>query len=167
MVVIPTVMHTGSLFVTDNIFRDFKKYKPNETPEEDSIVFWHVQHFPVSEFAKHINGRNIVIPLRRLERIIVSWERRGKPLRHLDQSLDILMEFDQYEPYYLPIDHEDRDRYFEEMKNGLGLDLKTDWKYYNLQHFSHNATYEDITDKKRADRLIEKHSPFFNRFYSI
>ena len=109
---------------------------------------------------------NLIIPLRRLDRVIVSWERRGMELDWLHRLFAELIEkYDHQSPYYLPIDSDTRDDYLKALNKGMGTDFKTDWPVVGSDKNSSQSEYNDIINKEYANILIKEFEGFFNRFY--
>ena len=73
-------------------------------------------------------------------------------------------QLDKYNPYYLPVDHKDRDLYLQRINEGLGLNLKTDWPMTNSKH--NTLKPEDLgEDQEQVDRLCENIKPFLSKIY--
>ena len=151
MIAIISVRHSGTRFVRDELL---KKQCLNAHVGEKQIY--------LDVLLPYFN--NLIIPLRRPERIIVSWERRGMELDGLSDCLSILMAYDRYDPMYFPIDAPDRQGYLDKINQRLGLELKTDWPVISDKHSS-EATWDDVTDKVMGASIIDDFAPFFNRFY--
>ena len=110
---------------------------------------------------------NLIIPLRRLDRVIVSWERRGMELDWLGRLFGELIEkYDHRNPYYLPIDSDNRDNYLNKINEGMGTNFETDWPVIASDKGSSNSEYNDIINKEYANILINEYEWFFNRFYA-
>ncbi len=105
MIAIGSVRHTGTRFT-----RELLKV-PN-------------YHFGEKNLER-INGFTVITPLRRLDRIMVSWARRDMGLADLHQALDIMVGFES--DYYLPIDSDRRDDYLATINTELDEDFQTDW----------------------------------------
>lgn len=146
MICIPTVQHSGSLFVVDHLFGGRK-----------NVVFRHFGQPAFEQIYEHINGRNCIIPLRRLKDIAYSWSGRQKDPAHLDRDIGLMIEFAQeYNPYFLPIDHDDRDIYLSEINKAFGLNLETDWPVINKQQHRHCG--DDFS-------IVDRHQWFFDEIY--
>lgn len=148
MICIPTVQHTGSLFVVDHLFGGRK-----------NVVFRHFGQRNFKQLLEHIDGRNIIIPLRRLDKIINSWSGNQKEPETLDRDIQLLIEFtEKYDPYFLPIDHEQRQDYLDVINKELNLSLSTDWPVINPNKRNHCGA--DFSKVKR-------HQWFFDKIYSF
>ena len=147
MIVVPTVQHTGSLFVVNHLFGGRK-----------NVVFRHFGQKAFDQIIPYIKGRNIVIPLRRLKDIAHSWSGRQSDPKHLDRDLQLMIEFsEEYNPHFLPIDHTNRQDYLENINRSLGLSLKTDWPVIN--NMKHRHCGDDFS-------IINRHQWFFDKVYS-
>jgi len=73
MIVIPTVQHTGSLFVVDHLFGG-----------RQNVAFRHFGQPAFKQIYQYIDGRNIIVPLRKLKDIIISWAGRQSDPAHLE-----------------------------------------------------------------------------------
>lgn len=143
------------------MFYGFKQMHPGDLPNGKCVYSRHIGERDEHEADQEIK----VIPLRRLDRIIVSWERREKDLSELKDRLDrLLSKYDPQNPYYIPIDSPDRDRYWDIMNTDLNLEIVPQWCVISEKD-SMNATFDDIKDKDTAQELINEYSGFFSRFY--
>lgn len=146
MIIIPTVQHTGSLFVVDHLFGG-----------RDKVVFRHFGQKNFKDVYNHIDGRNIIIPLRKLDKIIESWAGRQSNPYHLDRDIALLIDFaEKYNPYFLPIDHERREDFLKTISKAFKIDLQTDWPVVNKQ--KHRPCGDDFSKVKR-------HQWFFDTIY--
>ena len=106
-----------------------------------------------------IEGRNIIIPLRKLEAIKTSWSGRQLDPKHLDRDLESLIKFTkQYQPYFLPIDHDQREIFLEKINHDFNLSLKTDWPVINKK--GHYVPCGDFS-------IVDRHQWFFDMIYSL
>lgn len=105
----------------------------------------------------------VIVPLRMPHRIIVSCERRGGNLDVITSQFHELIR--RYkDPYYLPIDAEDRQDYLDKINQELNLNVHTDWKPIG-RYKSYLAEWKDVQDKERAKQFIQEFQSFFERFY--
>lgn len=172
VLIVYSVRHTGTRFVTDYLLRKNGFRNGNDPddvaqdPEAHRVYREHVGDPKYGAWA-HLEYRgNIVIPLRRLDRVIVSWERRGRPLDELAGALRTLIErFDHRRPMYLPIDSPRRDEFLAALGRQHHIDLRTDWAIGPTEKGSADAGPEDIKDMERAAALHAEFRGFFSRFY--
>ena len=147
MICVPTVQHSGSLFVVDHLFGG-----------RDNVVFRHFGQPAFEQLFEHIDGRNIIIPLRKLKDIATSWSGRQSNPHHLDRDIKLLIAFcEKYDPYFLPIDHENRQDYLDVINEGLSLSLTTDWPVINKMKHRHCG--DDFS-------IVDQHQWFFDKVYS-
>ena len=152
MIVIISVRHTGTRFVRSHLI-------------DCKYMNRHVGERYLHQVEPYIDN-NLVIPLRRLDRIIVSWERRDMGLEGLRDSLNELIDkYDHRDPYYLPIDSDDRDEFLKALNEGMDTDFKTDWPVVDSDKNSSQSNYSDIINKEYANILISEFDQFFSRFY--
>ena len=152
MIVIVSVRHTGTRFVREHLI-------------DCEYMNRHLGEKSLTQIDSLIDN-NLIIPLRRLDRVIVSWERRGMELDWLGRLFHELIEkYDHQNPYYLPIDSESRDDYLKALNEGMGTDFQTDWPVVGSDKNSSQSSYKDIINKEYANILINEFDQFFSRFY--
>lgn len=151
MILIPSVKHTGTRFLREHLL------------EGHEYINRHVGEKRIDQL--DVDG-DLIIPLRRLDRIIVSWERRQLELPDLRSALtELVCRYDHQQPYYLPIDSHHRSDYLDDINEGLGLNLVTNWPVLYSTKGSSASNWDDITDKDYAWQLTYDFQSFFTRFY--
>lgn len=157
----PSVRHTGTRVVR-GMFYGFKQMHPEQKCFGDGIYSRHIGE----KYEHEANQEILVIPLRRIDRIIVSWERREKSLDELDERLYRLVTYyDPKRPFYIPIDSDDRNTYWLRMCEELKISIVPQWQVISEKD-SIFAGFSDIIDKDKGKTLIDKYRRFFSRFYS-
>jgi len=120
MIVVPSVHHTGTKLVFDEILRDVPSLHKQRIHMEPKFLDW--LHGIIG------TGAQIIVPLRHPRIVAIGWKLRAKRLEELDEQWKILKEeIDPYNPYYLPIEHEDRDKWLAQIATGIGRSLGTNW----------------------------------------
>ena len=116
-ILVASVHHNGTKLVFDDILVGVTdKVRIHLEPK-----FWAGLHI----YAK---GSDIIVPLRHPRIVAEGWKVRSKRREELGEQYRILKEeIDPYHPYYLPIEHEDRDQWLHTIGICLGLNLTTDW----------------------------------------
>lgn len=142
--IVASVRHTGTMFVFEHLL--------NRQGEN-----YHFGEKFVHKVYDYDGG--VIVPLRRLEAIINSWSGRQLDPRDLDAHLEQMIEYvERKSPYLMPIDHPDRQEYLDDINEGFGLSLKTDWPIINSK--SHHHCGDDFS------RCL-RHRPFFDEIYKI
>ena len=169
--VVPTVEHSGTHFIVHHLLRNYPVGTLDQIQDtKDVVYFGHMgqKKYKWDKMMDVMLDREcaIITPLRSLERIVVSWERRRKDLKCLEKELEILVDIiDPLDPFYLPIDADNRDLYLNDINDYLGLHLKTDWPVVSSDKSSYNTTEQHIKDKEIYKRFKEKFEAFFSDFY--
>lgn len=161
MIFLASVEHSGTRFLL-NLFKSagFIHRYPQESWEENAVI---QDHFGHKHWDKFFPGSNpVVIPLRRLHSIFLSWEMRQKDFGVLDNQLSMMRKVKR--PLWMPIDAEDRDVYLANMNRKLGLNLKTDWCVISDKH-TDRTPESAIQNVNEYTRLKMKYGSFFSRFY--
>lgn len=173
-----SVHHTGTQFV-QKLFEDAGYIATDKTPKEagNSCNYFHRCHMAPSvmtelnDWLKLTDDMPLVIPLRHPVEVLQSWLVRKKQPKQLMEQWKILVDYVdiKYEPLYLPLDHDDRDHYFTNLRLKTDLGLKTNWpivgsKREDSEHF---AQLKPIAlEPEHIDMMFELMAePFFHRFY--
>lgn len=167
IVACPTVQHSGTRFLW-NLLSGFKKI--NATSEWNFPDLLIHEHFSQNDYPRLVGLLDtyeppIIIPLRRLHSIVLSWERRQKGFDRLDIELERMTGLVDRQPYFLPVDAPDRDDWLQEINEGLNLNLSTDWSIVGSDKHSAGNPESAIRDQETYHRLKEKHDWFFSQVY--
>jgi hypothetical protein len=127
MINIASIRHTGSKLFVDDILKAPHQAN-NQKPKSGVNFFTHIDlHNPLIH-ARCFQEYPTIVTLRHPLLVATSWKKRKKEISEMCVLWYILAEMlDKYNPYYLPVDHKDRDSYLQKINEGLGLNLKTDW----------------------------------------
>ena len=175
MFFIASVHHTGTQF-TEKLFKDHGYAPTDKTPRENvgnSHNDFHRAHIADSvktELKDWLDqGLPTIVPLRHPVEVAKSWKRRKKHLQQMRAQFQLLETLvAPYEPYYLPLDHPERDLYFKEIAL-LDPELATDWpivasKRAGSDHKAQLADRPfDTEDRLVMMELMEL--PVLKRFY--
>lgn len=156
-VIVPTIQHTGSFFITRHLLafmaeRHLKEDKPG-------LYFSHTMPHNMERFVQLLSDNKGVTPLRHPREIVTSWERRGKDFDALFLQTRNLISI-AHMCYVLPIDAKDRNDRLIGLRGWLGMPLSTDWPVIHSVEKAH--TLED-EDSYRA--YIDEFGSFFGEFY--
>ncbi len=76
-------------------------------------------------------GLPIIVPLRHPFSVAHSWRLRGDRLEDMFEQWRLLIQCcDRCEPYYLPVDHPEREGFLDELREATGAPIETRWKKY-------------------------------------
>ena len=143
-IVMPTVRHTGSLFMV-NLLRPYTRVSIKGSADEHDrpLIFDHVYDSHMKRFHEWIKRYpTVVIPLRDPTDCAHGWAKRGEDFDRFFNMWENLLEFDQYGPFYVPIDHPERDDFLGDLSKHINMELKTDWRPHNTS----NQPSRDIPD---------------------
>ncbi len=160
VLLMPTVRHTGSLFMV-NLFRrhGFKRVGYKGVPEGKTLIFDHTY----DTHMKYLDNMaqefpTVVIPIRDPMACARGWSKRSESFKHFFEQWDNLLSFDKYDPFYIPLVHPEKDKYLDSLSRHIGLELKTEWGRINT---SQNPLNTEIPDE--VNRLYDE--PVVNQFY--
>lgn len=134
VVCIPTIMHTGTHFVKEHLFKDYKPLSivNDYDGEGDAKYCFHVVSGATMGYGLPRAYTNpVVVPLRHPYRVKQAFEKRYNgedfDLMH-DQWYNMITHISKFNPYYLHLDDEERrEKDLQNLNKGLGLNLQTDW----------------------------------------
>ena len=133
---------------------------------EDEIYTGHIVEQGMFEQAKRLMEYNpAIIPLRHPHLMMESWKRRGKPVKDMVTAYRRILELDSFDPYYLPMDVEDRAEYLNKIEDGLNISLGTDWPIVNSKEHTSDLNWKEIVPDEETSQLVNEIIPFLNRFY--
>lgn len=163
---IPTIQHTGTKFLA-KLFPQHYHWASFQEDTSDKVDVLYLGHLTINsiEAIKRLDCP-VLVPLRHPYLVAESWMRRNKPINQLAQNFCLLInEIDNKDPYYLPIDVENKQDYLDKINAGLNLNFSTDWKVENSKKSTYNLTYRDINPPNEIVNLVEDMGDFFKRFY--
>lgn len=138
--ILASVRSTGTRFFTE-IFRNagIRCYKKEGITSLAASLSpgLHASHCePVHMFHLEHRARDypLFLPMRHPCKVAQSWIKRGWPINHLffAEWYNLFWLHEQYNGHWLPIDTPDRDEYLYAAGKISGIDLKTDWKPYEV-----------------------------------
>jgi hypothetical protein len=133
MIVVASVHHTGTNFVHQHLLKGFPQTGMNyshykKPPDHRGHVRIHCdlsQHTYLPWWLKQFP---CIVPMRHPMKVAASWKARDKSLDNLAIQWKILKEkVAPYDPFYLPLDVPDRQRWLDDIICFLETDLQTDW----------------------------------------
>jgi hypothetical protein len=168
-IVVPTIQHTGTGFVTKLLIKKFNhaslgdKYR-----DRDTVFIGHIVKQEQVLFAKEkLKACICIVPLRHPFVVWESWKRQGDTdFDYFRQGwMNLVEQIDPYNPYYLPLDVDDRKSYLDLINTQTGLELKTDWEPVDSVAGTFNLKYIDIRPDERLFDLVNNLRGFLDRFY--
>ena len=133
-VFVASVHHTGTQF-TQKLFEELGYVVTDKTPQEagNSCNYFHRCHIADAVRSELKQWMNMdipkIVPLRHPVEVAKSWKAREKKLSIMLRQFELLEEVVLPRgPMFLPVDHEDRDRYFTNIRLKTDLKLNTDWE---------------------------------------
>ena len=131
MILVPTVKHTGSHFVSDHLLAEYDQAPlKGPIPKGQVVVMDHVYTHKLPLFRKLINRYDpvIIIPIRHPKVCAMSWCERGWELTpDFFLMWENIMTFKGDKVFYLPLDVDDREEWLKKINDGTDLVLSTDW----------------------------------------
>jgi hypothetical protein len=159
IVCIPTIKHSGTHLLKNDIFKAFKNASYVQAldggcDDGDYSVTWHVvgQNFDTMAEVMDL-GIPIISPMRHPARVKESYIRRGMyPPRCDSQSFDtqwknMIKIYEKYDPMYIHIDSENRDSDVLKVASKISRDLHTDWPLLGATHGVHDFKVTDDSIK--------------------
>jgi hypothetical protein len=144
-VVMPTVRHTGSLFMVDLL--PYERCTLRGKPGEYPLFFDHAYDLHMKHFFKWIEEYpTVVIPLRDPMDCARSWAKRRESFKWFNQMWENLIQFDRFNPFYIPIDKTDKQNRLDALADHLGVELATDWTPINTCSDQAIAIPESVKD---------------------
>ena len=132
-VFVASVHHTGTQF-TQKLFEDLGYEVSDKTPAEagNSVNYFHRCHIADAVRTELKQWMNMdipkIVPLRHPVEVAKSWKARGKKLSIMLTQFELLQEVVlPRNPLFLPVDHGNRDAYFDMIRLKADIKLNTDW----------------------------------------
>lgn len=128
-ILVPSVHHTGTKLVYDELLEGF----PVGEPKERSGELWvkvriHLEKQFLDDLIWWLDRVPAIVPLRHPRTVAKGWKFRAKRLEVLGEQWQMLKEkVDPYDPFYLPIDQDDRDKWLGRIGEELKWKFTTDW----------------------------------------
>ena len=170
-VVVPTVPHTGTMFVVHLFLEQSYNQRSladgrEEWPDKSVFSGHLVKPERVADAVYLCERVPCIVPLRHPYLVAESWRLRWKEISNLLDAFYHLIEFiDPFDPIYLPMDVPGRDDYFHEMNRRLGMELPMKWNVVNSKHNTFDLTWKDVKPSETTMMLAMALRPFLERFY--
>ena len=172
MIIVPTIRNTGSHFVLRLLGKqhpakaDILTWRGLDRMEPDSVIFDHVFPHQKHLFLPLIENNITIIPLRHPYLTQKSWSDRNHEKSDLVGMWETMAnDIAPLNPFFLPLDVDDRQDYLDALNDATGLGLKTDWKPHGVKHNNFKLRYTDIEPTEKILALCEEIKPFLDRFY--
>jgi len=172
LVIVPTIRNTGSHFVLRLLGKehpwrpDILTWRGLDKAKDDSVVFDHVFPHQRNLSLPLIRDHLTIVPLRHPYLTQKSWKDRNHDKSDLIGMWEVMAnEIAPLNPFFLPLDVDNRQDYLDELNTATGLNLKTDWKPEGSKHNNFNLRYTDIEPTEEISALCERISLFLERFY--
>lgn len=172
MIIVPTIRNTGSHFVLRMLGKkhpwrpDILTWRGSERATEDSVVFDHVFPHQKHLFLPLIEKHTTIVPLRHPYLTQKSWDDRNHEKSDLIGMWEVMAnEIAPLEPFFLPLDVEDRQDYLDALNDATGLGLTTDWAPRGVKHNNSDLRWQDIDPRPEIVDLAERIKPFLDSFY--
>ncbi len=131
-----------------------------------SIIFDHVLPHQKHLFLPLIAEHTTIVPLRHPYLTAKSWDDRGMDKADLIAMWEVMAnEINPLDPFYLPLDVENRQDYLDELNEWTGLGLKTDWAPQGVKNNNADLRHTDLVPCDEILALCERIEPFLDRFY--
>ncbi len=169
VIVVPSIHHTGTNFVLQNLLRKFATH-PNtiaSLPPEQSKVHVHVEPSLVGQLDHWVRLMYpMLVPIRHPASVARSWKARGKPVSEMVGQWQMLIDqVAPFKPSYLPLDVDNREDWLEAFCDKFSLDLSTDWEVVRGSGIVITDPDAELNavELSEIDSLMS--SPFFEQFY--
>jgi len=163
-----SVPHTGTNFTL------YMLRKGLGQPQDISriLCYGHLDRHKMEMLLEFARVAPTVVPLRHPAAVVRSWGWRYVNRPELYEELPgyyqrLVEDIDPLDPYYLPIDVEDRQVWLDKLSAGFGLPLVTQWKPVNRGK-DKSEVYEDTQKDREVLKYLEtEYAEFFSRFYDL
>jgi hypothetical protein len=166
MIVVASVHHTGTNFVFQHLLNGMRqvgmghyRYVDEPMPAK-SFTRIHCDMDQSGFLEWWLLRCECVVPMRHPVSVAESWKARGKDLANLARQWSTLKtQVEPYEPSYLPLDVEDKEKWLTEFNEKTGLNIHTQWPV--VMSCNKSAT---LTETERAAVVEVMDDGFFDRF---
>lgn len=160
MIVVTSVPHTGSQFVTKHLLSGAGLTSPND------VYFQHTENGTVPMLRKLMKaGWPCIVPMRHPLKVAGTWTGRGLELHTLWNSWRRLVTaIDPLNPLYLPIDVPNRQTYLDVINEALCQDIRTNWPVIGSTGLAPNFDSFKGGERIMVDQMFEELGDFFGRF---
>ena len=160
VIVVTSVPHTGSQFVTQHLLAGAGLSSPND------FYFQHVEDTTVPLMRKLMrDGWPCIVPMRHPSKVAGTWTGRGLELYTLrNYWRRLILAIDPLGPLYLPIDVPNRQDYLDLINEATCLDLKTDWPVTGSTGLSPAFDTHKGSEMKLVEGMFDELGDFFGRF---
>lgn len=106
-----------------------------------------------------------IIPMRHPLSVALSWKQRGKdPNDAMPFWGRLIYQLDPLNPFYLPLDLDDRDAWLYALNDGLDMYLVTDWEIVRGAEPRDQNVFLESPEIARVEQMIETYAEFFGQF---
>lgn len=164
-----SVPHTGTWF-TIRLFTNLGMREDGLTPSrlhDNTIYHGHMIKGTQVGFAlQFARTMPLVCPLRHPYRVEESFRRRRKDVSDMIEYFRTYMQkFFPLDPYIMPVDSPLREEALQRMRDGLGMDLRTDWPVINGKQSTHRIALQDCRPSLPVIKLAKEMEPLLSRYY--
>ena len=156
-IIVPTIQHTGSFFVTRHLLGFMRERHLDE--KGPGLYFSHTMPHNMARFVALLSDNKGVTPLRHPREIVTSWERRGKDLEDLFTQTENLTSI-AHMCHVLPIDSPERHKHLVGLRGWLGMPLSTDWRVVHSVEKPHK-----LQDENSYRAYADRFGDFFGEYY--
>lgn len=157
--IVPTVPYTGTNFVCE-LFRASGYEVLGLTQRNSRPKYLRQCHLlkptQTDAAAAHAGVMPVVIPLRHPFRVEESWKRKGLDVAEMIRAFKAIEErFLRFCPYFLPIDHNDREEYLDSLR-AIEPDLQTDWPVVESKSGTFGLDLDDLSPSREVEALVQE-----------
>lgn len=159
-VVVASVRHTGTRFVTNHLLAD--RRRTEFVPGPGEYYFNHADPQQLHTIRERAKLFPCIVPMRDPRAVAISWKKQRRDLADMVSNFhNLICGIDSLDPYYLPLDAPDRDEWLAHINANTDLDLKTDWPVICA---SSQPGRLGGTDPELLAGFLEANAKFFARF---
>ena len=165
--VLISVPYTGTNF-TAKLFTDrgFQRLGMLESPVRENSI--HVAHAlketQVGPALKLAETMPVILPLRHPFRCEESTRRMGGSVEQMIEGYENLFRFE--DPYFMPVDSPKKFECLDQLREGLGVPVKTDWEVVSSKVGVHKIPFDELTPSNEVIELMTRHTAFFSSYYA-
>jgi hypothetical protein len=169
VVLMPSIMGTGTRVVLDDIFKENRLFHSTnfwkDAACENIVVYGHVRFKEHLTMWKNLLDKDyyVVVPLRHPARVLESNLRKGLYTDRFNYQWNIFIdEIDKYKPTYIHVDKDIRYKEVEKISKDLDIELGNEWNIKHTDSKTYNLLEEDLITKHYGS-INTKFTDFYNR----
>lgn len=168
LVVLCTIPYTGTSF-TAKMFQGqgYVQTGLNDNSQGRAIMTGHMLKETQIGMALDLAKKHpLICTLRHPYRVEEAFRKRNADVAQVSRAFRTLTDrFLPLNPYIMAVDSPVREKCLEEMREGLGLNLNTDWSVVGSRSQTHDKDLSEFEPSDDIKTLVRKIWPFLSEYY--